>query len=46
MEMLMELTKFFDDCGIDDSDLETEGVSCDELGLDTIVYFPKIEVKS
>lgn len=43
MEMLMELTKYLDDNNIKDSDLELEGVCVDELGMDTIVYFPKIE---
>lgn len=43
MQMLMELTKFLDEKEFDDADLELEGVSTDSLGMDTIVYFPKIE---
>ncbi len=40
MQMLMELTQFLNDNDFDDMALEFEGVSMDELGLDTIVYFP------
>ena len=43
MEMLMKLTQYLDDNSIEDADLQMEGVSVDELGLDSIVYFPKIQ---
>jgi hypothetical protein len=43
MGMLYELTKFLDDNGFEDASLEMEGVAIDELGLDTIVYFPHIK---
>ncbi|MBO5031661.1 MAG: hypothetical protein J6D08_07220 [Lachnospiraceae bacterium] len=42
MEMLMKLTKYLDDNSIEDAGLQLEGVSVDELGLDTVVYFPSI----
>lgn len=42
MAFLFELTKYLDEQGIEDINLELEGVSYDELGLDTIVYFPNI----
>lgn len=40
MQMMMKLTKFLGDNDFDDFNLEFEGMSVDELGLDTIVYFP------
>lgn len=43
MDFLVNLTQYLDTYGIDDVDLELEGVCVDELGMDTIVYFPKIE---
>ena len=43
MEMLVNLTRYFDENGLEDEDLELEGVCVDELGMDTIVYFPRIE---
>ena len=42
MTFLMELTKYFDEQGIEDMNCELEGVSYDDLGKDTIVYFPSI----
>ena len=42
MEMLMKLTQYLDDNSIEDAGLQMEGVSVDELGLDTVVYFPLI----
>lgn len=42
MNFLMDLTRYFDEHGIEDAELELEGVSYDALGLDTIVYFPRI----
>lgn len=43
MDFLVNLTQYLDTYGIDDADLELEGVCVDEFGMDTIVYFPKIE---
>jgi hypothetical protein len=40
MTMMYQLTKFLDDNEFEDASLEMEGVATDELGLDTIVYFP------
>lgn len=40
MQMIMELTKFLDDNNYDDADFELENPAIDDLGLDTIVYFP------
>jgi hypothetical protein len=42
LEMLVELTRFLDAHLYDDVECKLEGVSCDSLGLDTIVYFPNI----
>ena len=42
MEMIIKLTMFLNDCGIESVETELEDVKFDELGLDTIVYFPKI----
>ena len=42
MEMIIKLTIFLNDCGIESVESELEDVRFDELGLDTIVYFPKI----
>ena len=44
MDMLMKLTQYLDKIGYDDEKLAFEGLSVDELGVDTIVYFPKIEI--
>ena len=43
VDMLVKLTQYLDKSEYKDETLELEGVSVDELGLDTIVYFPKIE---
>ena len=41
MEMLIKLTEYVDKEDLVGDELEfSEGVSIDELGLDTIVYFP------
>jgi hypothetical protein len=40
--MMYELTQFLDEKGYEDEELNMEGVATDELGLDTIVYFPNI----
>ena len=38
----MKLTQYLDDNSIEDAGLQMEGVSVDDLGLDTVVYFPLI----
>lgn len=43
MDMLVKLTQYLDKNECEDEELELEGVSVDELGIDIIVYFPKIE---
>lgn len=43
MDFLVKLTQYLSDNNIDDTDLELEGADVDDLGLDTIVYFPRIE---
>lgn len=42
MEMIIKLTMFLNDCGVERFKNEIEGVRTDDLGLDTIVYFPEI----
>lgn len=42
MEFIINLTKYLDDNGVEDTDFSLEGASYDALGLDTIVYFPNI----
>lgn len=42
MNFFMELTKYFEEQGIEDVNCELEGVSYDDLGLDTVVYFPSV----
>ena len=42
MDFLIELTKYLDEQGIEDMDCELESASYDDLGKDTIVYFPRI----
>lgn len=43
MEMLINLTRYLDENNLADKNFELEGVSVDDLGLDTIVYFPNME---
>ena len=43
MEFLMNLTRYMDANGVEDTNFSLEGVAYDNLGLDTIVYFPSIE---
>lgn len=43
MQMIIELTKFLDDHDFDDADFELENPAIDDLGLDTIVYFPNMK---
>lgn len=42
MEMLVKLTMLLQNCGIESVESKLEDVRTDELGLDKIVYFPKI----
>lgn len=42
MAFLIALTKYLDEQGIEDMDCELESASYDDLGKDTIVYFPRI----
>ena len=42
MEFLMNLTRYLEQNDIEDTNLDLEGVSYDDLGLDTIVYFVNI----
>lgn len=37
-----DLYNYLDDNSIEDAGLQMEGVSVDDLGLDTVVYFPLI----
>ena len=43
MSFLMELTEYMCQQNVEDKDLALDGVSCDSLGKDTIVYVPRIE---
>lgn len=43
MEFLMDLTRYLEQNDIEDTNLDLEGVSYDDLGLDTIIYFPNIK---
>lgn len=40
MKMLMELTHYFDDNNVDDSELMLSNPAYDDMGLDTVCYFP------
>lgn len=42
MEFIINLTRYMDDNDVDDVDFKLEGATYDNLGLDTIVYFPNI----
>ena len=42
MDFIIKLTKYLDDNDVDDVDCKLEGATYDNLGLDTIVYFPNI----
>lgn len=44
MGFLVKLTTYLDDNDFEDVDFSLEGVDVDNLGLDTIVYFPNMEV--
>ena len=43
MEFLMNLTRYFERNNIEDIDLDLDGVAYDDLGLDTLIYFPNIK---
>lgn len=43
MDMLARLTSYLEAKGFDDPLQELEGAATDELGPDTIVYFPAIQ---
>lgn len=45
MDFLAKLTTYLQKQDYDDADFYLEGIAVDELGLDTIVYFPRIESK-
>lgn len=45
MDFLAKLTAYLQEHDYDDADFYLEGIAVDELGLDTIVYFPRIESK-
>ena len=42
MDFLVKLTQYLDENHVDDADLMLEGAAVDALGMDTIVYFPKM----
>lgn len=42
MDFIIKLTKYLDDNDVDDVDFKLEGATYDNLGLDTVVYFPNI----
>lgn len=46
MDMIVKLTRFFDDNNYTDPEFLLEGLAVDELGLDTVVYFPRLNVES
>ena len=42
MDFIINLTSYMDDNDVDDIDFKLEGATYDNLGLDTVVYFPNI----
>lgn len=42
MDFIINLTKYMDNYDVDDIDFKLEGATYDNLGLDTVVYFPNI----
>ena len=42
MDFIINLTRYMDDNDVDDIDFKLEGATYDNLGLDTVVYFPNI----
>ena len=43
MDFLAKLTQHLNENNVDDVELKLEGVAVDDLGMDTIVYFPRME---
>lgn len=43
LNMMMELTRYLEANGFEDSLMELEGVAVDDLGLGSIVYFPAVQ---
>lgn len=43
MDFLIKLTQYLDENNVNDVELKLEGVAVDDLGMDTIVYFPRME---
>lgn len=46
MDMIVKLTRFLDDNNYTDPEFLLEGLAVDELGLDTVVYFPRLNDES
>lgn len=42
MDFIINLTRYMDNYDVDDIDFKLEGATYDNLGLDTVVYFPNI----
>lgn len=42
MDFIINLTRYIDDNDVEDADFKLEGATYDNLGLDTVVYFPNI----
>jgi hypothetical protein len=42
MEFLAKLTEYLDENSVDDADLELDGMGVDNLGQDTVIYFPEV----
>jgi hypothetical protein len=42
MEFLARLTEYLDENGVDDVDLELDGMGVDSQGQDTVIYFPEL----
>ena len=42
MDFIINLTRYLDDNDVEDADFKLEGATYDNLGLDTVVYFPNI----
>ena len=42
MDFIINITRYRDDNDVEDADFKLEGAAYDNLGLDTVVYFPNI----
>lgn len=42
LDFIINLTRYLDDNDVEDADFKLEGATYDNLGLDTVVYFPNI----